>query len=114
MAQRLIRLNCPQCLQEEAVDEEMRSALQIAADEVFYRGSGCSACNYTGYHGRVAVTELLPITPEITALVNGGCNTQTIKDAAVQQGMTTLTQNAIALARGGKTSLEEVFSVRLE
>ncbi len=114
LAQRLIRLNCPQCLEEEAVDEEVRSVLQVPAQEVFYRGAGCASCNYTGYRGRIAVSELLPITPEITALINSGASTQAIKDLAVQQGMTTLTRNAMALARTGKTSLDEVFAVRLE
>lgn len=114
MAQRLIRLNCTQCLQEEAIDEEVREVLQISPDEVFHRGTGCSACNYTGYHGRVAVTELLPITPEISSLINSNAGAPLIKETAVQQGMTTLTRNALALARTGKTSLEEVFAIRLE
>ncbi|MEW6646013.1 MAG: ATPase, T2SS/T4P/T4SS family, partial [Pseudomonadota bacterium] len=114
MAQRLIRLNCPQCLQEEPVDEEVRNVLQVSANEVFHRGTGCSACNYTGYRGRVAVTELLPITAEISALINSNACAQAIKDMAIQQGMTTLTRNALALARTGKTSLDEVFAIRLE
>ncbi|GAB4290660.1 MAG: GspE/PulE family protein [Thiohalomonadaceae bacterium] len=114
MAQRLIRLNCQQCLQEEPVDEEVRNVLQVSADEVFHRGTGCSACNYTGYRGRVAVTELLPITPEISALINNNACAQAIKDMAIQQGMTTLTRNALALARTGRTSLDEVFAIRLE
>jgi len=114
MAQRLIRLNCAHCLQEEAADDEVRSVLQVRADEVFHRGAGCTACNYSGYRGRVAVTELLPITPEIATLINSGATTQLIKQMATEQGMTTLTHNALALARAGKTSLEEVFAIRLE
>lgn len=114
MAQRLIRLNCPHCLQVETIDDEVRTLLQVPLDEVFHRGTGCAECNYTGYHGRVAVSELLPITPEITTLINSGAATPLIKKTAVQQGMTTLTRNALALARTGKTSLEEVFAIRLE
>lgn len=114
MAQRLIRLNCTQCLEEESVDEEVRDVLQVPTDEVFHRGAGCAACNYSGYHGRVAVTELLPITPEIATLINGGANVQIIKEAAIREGMTTLTRNALALARTGRTSLDEVFAIRLE
>lgn len=114
MAQRLIRLNCPQCIQDEVVNDEVREVLQVSADEVFKRGSGCAACNYTGYHGRVAVTELLPISPEIGMLINGNASAPDIKELAIQQGMTTLTRNALALAHTGKTSLEEVFAIRLE
>lgn len=114
MAQRLVRLNCPYCKQEEPIDDEMREVLQIQPDEVFYRGKGCTACNFTGYHGRTVVSELLPVTQPIAKLINETGSTQEIKEEAVRQGMTPLTQNALALARNGKTSLEEVFSVRLE
>ncbi len=114
LAQRLVRLNCPHCLQEERVTEDMREVLQVAPEEVFSRGAGCAACNFTGYHGRTVVSELLPITPQLAKLINAGANTQEIKEAAIAQGMTPLTQNALMLARSKKTSLEEVFAVRLE
>jgi type IV pilus assembly protein PilB len=57
---------------------------------------------------------MLEITPEIAELINAKASSQTIKSLALQQGMKTLTQNAIALAREGKTSIEEVFAVRLD
>jgi type IV pilus assembly protein PilB len=60
------------------------------------------------------VCELLEITPEIASHINAGATSQRLKAVALQQGMKTLTQNAIALARQKKTSIEEVFAVRLD
>ncbi len=114
MAQRLIRVNCPHCLAEESVTQEVRETLGISQDEVFYRGAGCEECNDTGYLGRVSVCEVLEITPRIASLINTGASTQAIKEAALAEGMNALTENALTLARTRKTSLEEVFSVRLE
>lgn len=114
MAQRLMRLNCLQCKAEEGVEKEIRQLLRLTADNVFHRGSGCATCNYTGYHGRTAVTELLPVSPAIASLITTGAGTLAIKEEAIKEGMTTLTQNALALARKGETSLEEMLAVRLE
>lgn len=114
MAQRLIRINCPHCIAEEKVEPEVRRLLQLPEDEVFYKGQGCDGCNNTGYHGRSAVCELLQITPELASHINAGANSQQVKQLALKQGMKTLTQNALALARQKKTSIEEVFAVRLD
>ena len=114
MAQRLVRVNCQQCLRPEPIDAVVRRSLGLSDEEVFYRGTGCDVCNKTGYRGRTTVCELLLITPEITALINSGASTQHIHQAALASGMMPLTQSALALARQGRTSLEEVFSVRLE
>jgi type IV pilus assembly protein PilB len=115
MAQRLLRLNCPHCKKEEEVRPEVRQALKLGNDEVFYKGSGCNNCNNTGYHGRTVVSELMEITPELSTQISRGANTQEIKAfAQQQQQMKTLTQNAIQLARDGITSIEEVFAVRMD
>ena len=114
MAQRLVRLNCPHCLVEEKVDDFARRSLNLAPNEKFYRGKGCEACNQMGYRGRVTVCELLAVTPEIAQLINDGAPMQKIQDMAVAQGMTRLGDNAVALARERKTSIEEVLSVQLE
>lgn len=114
MAQRLVRLNCPRCVAPEPVDSLVRQTLRVAETETFYRGRGCPACNQTGYHGRVSVCELLPVTPEIGELVTGGRPAHDIKRMALSQGMEPLTENALRLAREGRISLEEVFNVRLD
>ena len=114
MAQRLVRLNCPHCLVEEEVDAFMRKSFDLSPDEKFYRGKGCDSCNQMGYRGRATVCELLAVTPEIAQLINDGAPMQKIQEMAVSQGMTRLGDNAIALAREGKTSIEEIMAVQLE
>ncbi len=114
MAQRLVRVNCPECREVEPADEQVRHALGVAEDETFFRGTGCQACQFTGYRGRQAVCELLEVTPTIADLIGQGATAQQIRNAAVEDGMHPLTENALTLARRGLTSLEEVFAVRLE
>ncbi len=114
MAQRLLRVNCEHCKKLEQVDLYIRRLLGVPDDEVFLRGSGCEACNFTGYEGRIMVYELLPVTPQIADLITQRKSARIIKETAVSEGMITLTQCALALARTGRTSLDEVFTVRLE
>lgn len=114
IAQRLVRLNCVHCQVEEVISPEVRRSLRLIENEVYYRGEGCSQCNHTGYKGRVTVCEVLHITPEIMELINARASYQAIMQQALAQGMTRLTDNATRLARQRKTSIEEVFSVRLE
>jgi type IV pilus assembly protein PilB len=113
MAQRLLRLNCKHCLEDDPAPESLRKRLRVAEDEVFKRGAGCPACNQSGYKGRVAVCELLPVTEEIRDLIAKGADAKQIRETARKQGMKTLTQNALDLARQGLTSLEEVYFTRI-
>ena len=114
MAQRLVRLNCPHCLVEEKVDGIIRKRFNLSPDEKFYRGAGCESCNQMGYRGRATVCELLAVTPEIAQLINDGAPMQKLQEVAIAQGMTRLGDNALALAREQKTSIEEIMAVQLE
>lgn len=114
LSQRLIRLNCPHCVEEVQGDPGIKKILGVDESVVFYKGKGCPSCNFTGYHGRYAVSELLEITPEIRRLINAGDNAQTIRKAAIAQGMVPIVDNALELARAARTSLEEVYSVRVD
>ena len=113
IAQRLIRLVCPRCRVIETVTPYLRQRLSLGDNEVFYRGEGCYQCNYSGYKGRTTVCELLHVTPAVAERINAGASYQSILDAALSQGMLRLVDTALLLARQGKTSLEEVLSVRL-
>jgi len=113
LAQRLVRRNCPHCLREESIDAGVRAALGIQLDEVFYRGGGCDACHNTGYSGRFAVYELLQITEAMRGELVGGVSAAKLRALAVTDGMNLLTQQALTQARQHKTSLAEVYRVRL-
>ena len=114
MSQRLVRLNCPHCVEEVQGDPEIKKVLEIDESVVFYKGKACPSCNFTGYHGRHAVSELLVITPEIRKLINNGDNAQTIRKAAIEQGMVPIVENTLELAREARTSLDEVYSVWID
>jgi type IV pilus assembly protein PilB len=114
LAQRLVRHNCQYCLTEENVDPTIRKFLDVGEDEVFHRGAGCEHCNNTGYNGRFAVYELLVMSESLRSLIIPGIAVDSIQQAAMSEGMVALTENALAQARQGRTSLAEVYRVRLE
>lgn len=114
MSQRLVRLNCPHCVEEVEGDKELRNSLGVKKSDVFFHGKGCAACDFTGYHGRYAVCELLVVTPEIRRLINEGATAQAIREMAIKQGMTPIVNSALELAREARISLEEVYSLKLE
>ncbi len=113
LAQRLVKRNCPDCLEVEAVDRLIRQSLDVSMDEIFYHSKGCEQCNHTGIKGRLAVYELLCMTDEIRALVSPDVATSTIHQSAVDAGMVPLTANALERARNKEISLAEVYRVRL-
>ncbi len=114
IAQRLVRRNCPHCMVEEDVDPFIRSSLGVAGDEVFYRGRGCERCNRTGYLGRLAAYELLAVNENTRRHIMPGIAGNELRKLAIQEGMVTLTANAIEWARRKDTSLAEVYRVCLE
>jgi len=113
LAQRLVKKNCQHCLEEESVPSVIRESLGISEDEVFFKSTGCSVCHETGHAGRVAVYELLVITPEIRDLIQPKVNASDIEKVAIAGGMQPLTEHALYIARQQLTSLEEVYRVRL-
>ena len=110
VAQRLARRLCRHCRESYTpADDELR-AIGFAVGEqeppTLYRAAGCLQCAGTGYHGRVAVYEVLPIEGKIRTLIEA--STQEIYAAAVEQGMTTLRQDGLRLCLDGVTSAEEI------
>jgi type IV pilus assembly protein PilB len=114
LAQRLVRRNCPHCADIENVAPHVRKLLNVAEDEVFYKGVGCDNCNHTGFNGRLAVYELLMVTPKMRELIERRAGTEEVYHQALLDGMTQLTKHALDIARQRKTSLSEVYRVRLE
>ncbi len=113
LAQRLVRLNCPHCMQEETVTAAVREELGLAEHEVFYQGVGCDQCFETGFRGRHAVYELLRVTPAMRERIHPNADAMELERQAGADGMVPLTDNALALAREGQTSIAEVYRVRL-
>ena len=115
VAQRLVRKICPDCRTEaKDIAPDVYRLLKIRKNEVFYHGKGCATCNNSGFHGRTTIVELLMISPEMIELINKHAPEDQLRKLAIKQGMQTLTENGIELARRGITTLEEVFAIRLE
>ena len=73
------------------------------------RPVGCEACRKTGYAGRLAITELLPMTQDVRELVLARSSDHAIEQAAIEAGMTTLYRDGLDKAFRGETTLEEVL-----
>lgn len=109
LAQRLVRKNCPHCLQEEELTPLMRLNLDLSADEVFYRGKGCEHCHNSGFAGRAAVYELLTLDETIRNIIHHGSSSDEIRSLATHNGMTPMPQHGVALARQKLVSIAEVY-----
>ena len=110
---RLLRTICPSCKIQTHPNPEYLSLLPdgFAEENEFYTGTGCDSCSQTGYLGRVAATELLDSSEAVREGVIQKLRTSKLHDIAIEQGMTTLWQNAMAKVQRGITSLEEVIRV---
>ena len=112
VSQRLARRLCIHCREQyEPDEEELRQAglVNVGSTPALYRGSGCLQCGGSGYAGRVAMYELMPIHGLGTVLVKG--STEEIFEAARAQGMRTLREDGLRLAIAGVTSIDEVRRV---
>ena len=114
LAQRLVRCNCPHCLEPEFVDPGVQGLFKLDSSETFYRGRGCEQCQHTGIAGRQAVYELLKVTGELRHLIKAGVSTDTIQKQAHADGLISLTEQALQLARQKLIPMSEVYRVRLE
>jgi len=80
----------------------------------FYKAKGCKECGQTGYRGRVGVFELLPVKGEVEEMILRGDDVLSIKEAAMNQGMTTIAQDAYLKVFKGLTTVEEVERISEE
>ncbi|MFC1762528.1 GspE/PulE family protein, partial [Planctomycetota bacterium] len=114
IAQRLIRRICPDCGESAEPDTELLASLNIspnAADQSFKRGAGCTYCQHSGYRGRQAVFEILPVDHRIQQAILDDASAQDIKRIAVDAGMHTLLDAAALKMTQGLTTPEEVQRV---
>lgn len=136
MAQRLVRVICPDCKTtdkpEPAMFESLKKQFNMdslmavlkkqglankassLAELTFYMGKGCDKCGNTGYKGRIGVHEILENTPEIEDLIVNRATSQDIEAAAVKNGMITMWQDGFIKAVKGITTIEEILRVTKE
>jgi type IV pilus assembly protein PilB len=112
LAQRLARRICLRCREEYTPSSKLLERLRMdEPDTRFYHGRGCSACGQTGYAGRVAICELLRITPSVKELIHRKAPEQELRKAAGLAGTRFLLEDAMDKVRQGGTTLEEVLRV---
>jgi type IV pilus assembly protein PilB len=112
VAQRLVRRSCQNCKKPEKIPPQTfidaGFSPEEAASVASYKGEGCDICNKTGYKGRVALYEVMPIKEEIKELILQGASVFDIKKQAIASGMKTLRRSGLLKVQAGMTSLEEV------
>jgi len=112
-AQRLVRLLCPHCKEEAELSRGMFPPFYIQPRQLtsHFIATGCEYCFYTGYRGRKAIYELIPVDKDLSDQIrNGTTNPDT---ALNKRSITRLSSAAFALLEKGQTSIEEVYSIMM-
>lgn len=110
VAQRLVRRICEACREPGTFDAALRAELQIDGDgSACFRGRGCAACSGTGYRGRTALFEVMPVDEALAGLIARRAGLYDIRRHAHARGMQTLREVALARMRAGITTPEEVL-----
>lgn len=115
IAQRLVRRLCLACRRPCTPDTETLRAVSMpdaaAAQVVFYKAVGCDECNQTGYRGRTAVFEVMPITDRMRRLIAERAGEESIREAAIDAGIVSLGEDGLAKVKTGVTTAEELLRV---
>jgi len=117
LAQRLGRKVCGNCKGPYDADEESLvpyGHVPTGLGKIqFYKGKGCQVCNFTGMKGRIAIYEVMPITPELRDAILKAAPTAELREIAQAQGMKTLRQSGLQKVIEGTTTLDEVLRVTM-
>ncbi len=115
VAQRLARRICANCRDEVKIPPKALTDAGMKPERLKHakpcKGKGCDDCNGTGFRGRVALYEVLPVKEEIKDLVLRGGSAIEVKREAIRIGMKTLRQSGLSKIEEGVTTLEEVLRV---
>ena len=120
IAQRLVRRICKSCCEDVEADEYERQILQIPENQgpVMIKHPGhnhnCLECGGSGYHGRIGIYEIMPLSSKLKSVISRGGLPEEIEKTALEEGMKTLRMQAISYALQGITSVEEVKRVTYE
>ncbi len=115
MAQRLVRVICPRCKEDHLLGPEELRILGVPAEEktslMAKRGRGCVHCRKTGYFGRTGIYEILKVDEVMRDLIERKADAIVLRDRAIQNGMVTLKEAAMAKLSRGVTTFEEILRV---
>ena len=115
MAQRLVRIICPNCKRpKKYTPEDLKEAgldPAVWGNVLLVDGVGCLECSGTGYHGRTAICELMDLSDRIREMIVDRRPTSEVKRAAREEGMATLRESGLAKVRAGITTIKEINKV---
>ena len=110
-AQRLVRKICPHCKEEYQPDNKLLAKYHLPDEKSYFHGKGCSHCRYTGYLGRIAITEIFSIDETISNLLGEGATVSQLKKAALKKGFRPILESAKERILEGSTTVEEVARI---
>ena len=113
LAQRLVRVLCPNCKSEDHSDKAaaLKDTFNIPAGVPIFQPVGCAECRNTGFHGRHAVFEMMSLNQKLRQHILQNCSSGELKELAIKDGMTTLSDDGWRLVREGITTPDEVLRV---
>jgi len=113
LAQRLVRVLCPNCKSEDHSDKaaDLKETFNIPAGVPIFQPVGCTECRNTGFHGRHAVFEMMSLNQKVRQHILQNCSSGELKELAIKDGMTTLSEDGWRLVREGITTPDEVLRV---
>lgn len=115
VAQRLARRICSECVEEVQINPEVLVDIGVPATDakhvIVKQGKGCQKCSGTGYKGRIALYEVMPMYEQLRELVLNGASAAEIKREAIKQGMMSLRASGLMRLKEGTTTVEEVVRV---
>ncbi len=111
IAQRLVRKICLSCKEETKLTPAELEFIGASHAHTYYHGKGCSACNNTGYRGRIAVHEIMIIDRTLREMISTGANVDRLRDYALHNGMHILKVECVRLLNEGVTTIDEVYKV---
>ena len=117
VAQRLVRKICRNCKEEYTPTETQLLELGLTPDDIkgrtFFFGRGCDYCNMTGYKGRTALFEVMPLDDELREMIMNQASTTVLRAEAKKRGMRTLREAGLAVIYEGISTIEEVVKETL-
>lgn len=108
VAQRLVKLLCPECSKPRMTTEAENKLLGIEHSIQIKEACGCSKCNNTGYRSRTAIHEIITATSEMSSLIAKNGTVEQIQDLAKKNGTRLLRDNVATLVMQGKTTIQEL------
>ncbi len=113
LAQRLVRVLCDECKEEDVLAENFAQDYNIPKAAVIYKSCGCKECNYSGFAGRRSIGELLVMNDSIKELLKSTTDEHTIKTQLEKDGLKTISMQLQEMLLSGETSLDEAIRIGL-